>query len=414
MAALVTVIDAILAFPIAYYMARTAAPAHARRAVHARAAAAVVELPRPGVRVARDPRPGRAARMGVRADRDPGRRSCYPSDIADPDRVQLHLAAVHDPADLRRASSGSRRRSSRRPATSARGLARPSAGWSCRSPSRPSWRARSSRSRSRSATTSPRAGLEQPVHRQRDLREPGGRRQHPVRGRVRDDPGRWSWRCTCSWRAGSARSTPCERAGRWAARWSASRRSRVLVFLYVPIVIIVLYAFNADRAQTWPITNWTTHWFGDAFNNEAIREALLLSVEVALGGDGPRAAAGLAGGARRPPVPVLRPRDGVVPARAAARAARHRDRHGAERHLQHGRHPVQLHHDRRRPRDVLRRRRLQQRHRAPPSLVAVDRGGVDGPRRRHAGRRSATSRCRSCGRRSSPAACSRSPCRSTR
>ena len=24
-----------------------------------------------------------------------------------------------------------------------------------------------------------------------DLREPGGRRQHPVRGRVRDDPGRW-------------------------------------------------------------------------------------------------------------------------------------------------------------------------------------------------------------------------------
>ena len=56
----------------------------------------------------------------------------------------------------------------------------------------------------------------------------------------------------------------------------------VLVFLYVPIVIIFLYAFNADRAQTWPITNWTTHWFGDAFNNEAIREALLLSIEVAL------------------------------------------------------------------------------------------------------------------------------------
>ena len=56
----------------------------------------------------------------------------------------------------------------------------------------------------------------------------------------------------------------------------------VLVFLYVPIVIIFLYAFNADRAQTWPITNWTTHWFGDAFTNEAIREALLLSIEVAL------------------------------------------------------------------------------------------------------------------------------------
>jgi putative spermidine/putrescine transport system permease protein len=56
----------------------------------------------------------------------------------------------------------------------------------------------------------------------------------------------------------------------------------VLVFLYVPIGIIFLYAFNGDRAQTWPIQNWTTHWFGDAFTNESIREALLLSIEVAL------------------------------------------------------------------------------------------------------------------------------------
>ena len=50
----------------------------------------------------------------------------------------------------------------------------------------------------------------------------------------------------------------------------------VLVFLYVPIGI------NGDRTQVWPIENWTAHWWGDAFNNESIREALLLSVEVAL------------------------------------------------------------------------------------------------------------------------------------
>ena len=31
----------------------------------------------------------------------------------------------------------------------------------------------------------------------------------------------------------------------------------VLVFLYVPIGIIALYAFNANRAQTWPITKYT-------------------------------------------------------------------------------------------------------------------------------------------------------------
>ena len=53
----------------------------------------------------------------------------------------------------------------------------------------------------------------------------------------------------------------------------------VLVFLYIPIGIIFLYSFNADQAQTWPITNWTTNWYGIAFANTAIRDALLLSLE---------------------------------------------------------------------------------------------------------------------------------------
>ena len=41
----------------------------------------------------------------------------------------------------------------------------------------------------------------------------------------------------------------------------------VLLFLYAPIVTIVLYAFNAARDQTWPITRWTTQWFGAALGN---------------------------------------------------------------------------------------------------------------------------------------------------
>jgi putative spermidine/putrescine transport system permease protein len=57
----------------------------------------------------------------------------------------------------------------------------------------------------------------------------------------------------------------------------------VLVFLYVPILTIFLYAFNADRGQTWPITEWTTHWFGDAIANRDVRDAFLLSLEAALG-----------------------------------------------------------------------------------------------------------------------------------
>ncbi|HEX9043568.1 MAG TPA: ABC transporter permease [Candidatus Limnocylindrales bacterium] len=57
----------------------------------------------------------------------------------------------------------------------------------------------------------------------------------------------------------------------------------VLLFLYLPIATIFLYAFNADRAQTWPITSWTTSWFGEAIGNDEIRSALLLSLQAALG-----------------------------------------------------------------------------------------------------------------------------------
>jgi putative spermidine/putrescine transport system permease protein len=57
----------------------------------------------------------------------------------------------------------------------------------------------------------------------------------------------------------------------------------VLVFLYLPIATIALYAFNADRGQTWPIRDLTTHWFGDAIANQQIRDALWLSLETAIG-----------------------------------------------------------------------------------------------------------------------------------
>ena len=61
----------------------------------------------------------------------------------------------------------------------------------------------------------------------------------------------------------------------------------------------------------------------------------------------------------------------------------HHHGHGAQRHVQQLRGPARDADDRRRPRHVLRRRRLQQRHRPPAPLVALDRGGLDGPRGRH-------------------------------
>lgn len=55
-----------------------------------------------------------------------------------------------------------------------------------------------------------------------------------------------------------------------------------LLFLYVPILVIFLYAFNGQRAQSWPIQDWTVHWFADAWDNPDLRDSLVLSVQVAL------------------------------------------------------------------------------------------------------------------------------------
>jgi len=56
----------------------------------------------------------------------------------------------------------------------------------------------------------------------------------------------------------------------------------VVAFLWVPLVIIALYAFNASAIQSWPITSWSTHWFGVAWHDPFLRSSLWLSVKVGL------------------------------------------------------------------------------------------------------------------------------------
>ena len=56
----------------------------------------------------------------------------------------------------------------------------------------------------------------------------------------------------------------------------------VLLFLFGPLAIIGVYAFNASNIQTWPIPGFSTQWFGSAFANREIREALALSLEAGI------------------------------------------------------------------------------------------------------------------------------------
>ena len=59
--------------------------------------------------------------------------------------------------------------------------------------------------------------------------------------------------------------------------WSAL----VVVFLWFPLALIILYAFNKSNVESWPIHGFTTHWFHAAWNSE-VRAALWLSVRVGL------------------------------------------------------------------------------------------------------------------------------------
>jgi putative spermidine/putrescine transport system permease protein len=56
-----------------------------------------------------------------------------------------------------------------------------------------------------------------------------------------------------------------------------------LAFIYVPIALIVLYSFNAARVATWPISGLTLDWYARALANPGIRNALIASLEAAIG-----------------------------------------------------------------------------------------------------------------------------------
>jgi spermidine/putrescine transport system permease protein len=56
----------------------------------------------------------------------------------------------------------------------------------------------------------------------------------------------------------------------------------VVVFLYIPVVVIAMQSFNASTVISFPIDSWTTHWYGDAVSNELIQEAAKHSAFVAL------------------------------------------------------------------------------------------------------------------------------------
>src|SRR5262245_33619161 len=53
-----------------------------------------------------------------------------------------------------------------------------------------------------------------------------------------------------------------------------------LAFIYIPLIVIAIYAFNGGTTLKWPLESVTTHWFGDALRDHAAREAFFTSIKV--------------------------------------------------------------------------------------------------------------------------------------
>ena len=56
----------------------------------------------------------------------------------------------------------------------------------------------------------------------------------------------------------------------------------VLLFIYAPLALVVLNSFNTSRTFEWPPPGYTTQWWAAAVENPGARNAIVVSVEVAL------------------------------------------------------------------------------------------------------------------------------------
>jgi putative spermidine/putrescine transport system permease protein len=53
-----------------------------------------------------------------------------------------------------------------------------------------------------------------------------------------------------------------------------------LAFIYIPLIVIAIYAFNGGNTLVWPPPSLTTEWFGKAIDNQGARDALVTSLKV--------------------------------------------------------------------------------------------------------------------------------------
>lgn len=54
----------------------------------------------------------------------------------------------------------------------------------------------------------------------------------------------------------------------------------VLAFMYIPIVTVMVFSFNSSKVMRLPLTEWTFHWYAEAFSNPQLLAAVANSLVV--------------------------------------------------------------------------------------------------------------------------------------
>jgi putative spermidine/putrescine transport system permease protein len=76
---------------------------------------------------------------------------------------------------------------------------------------------------------------------------------------------------------------PTGRAGRIALR---AATGVVLAFIYIPLSLVVIYAFNESGTSAWPPSGFTLTWVREAIGNTGLQQAFLTSIAIALAATG--------------------------------------------------------------------------------------------------------------------------------
>ena len=56
-----------------------------------------------------------------------------------------------------------------------------------------------------------------------------------------------------------------------------------LIFLYLPSLVLLVFSFNSGTVPVFPLQDFTTQWYSEAWNDQELRDAFVRSIKVGLG-----------------------------------------------------------------------------------------------------------------------------------